>query len=832
LADPATGPRGVRVRSLVRSAGSLAVLLALASPAALRGQDAGEVPLRLHGLIPGGARATVTDKSTATFRFILDNLNPTPREARVVVFYPERPEVQYARDVYVPAMSSITSWLTVGPAPPQRGEFGREIHMILYDRTGGASRLVLPRGEERQRSRAVLYARRQPTTVVLADMPLPLPGEPEPEPAPPDAITFAQLTRHAAGLSEAVSQVDQGPLPPTADGLDGIDILVVAGNRLAEDPAGRAVVRRWVEGGGRLWVMLDRVEPATVAAILGEDFELAVVDRVGLTTVRLTRPVAATPVIAPAEPPRDFERPVPLVRVLPSPADRVLLLANDWPAAFSRPLGRGGVLFTTLGSAAWSHPRTPLDRPSPYPKLRDFPVAGQFVGELTGELFPVRESDPLAPEAFRPLLAEEIGYSVVGGGTAALILGGFVAAIVGLGVGLRRSRRPELTGWLCPAAAAVAAALFVGLGERSRRAVAPTVGVAGVVDPVAATGEANVAGLYALYNPSSGPVEVATRNGSVLGLDVEGLDGQTRVRVQTDTDSWHWEGLSLPAGVRTGPFQTTLKSGRVAAAARFGPDGIEGRLEAGTFRGVGDALVWTAGREPLALRLGPDGSFAATAADVLPPGQYLAGAVLTDRQQRRQALYRQLLAAKSAPAGRDLLLAWADPDGVVPVHKEGVRVVGSLMLSVPLEFEPTPPDTRVTVPRGFCAYRRVQEGAQMPPTLDGHFPADQRLRFQVPPSVLPLRVERATVFARVRAPSRRVTVAGVAGGRPVPAYQADAPVDPIRVEITDPALLQLDDRGGLLVNVAVGAATPGAASDSVWAIESLAVEVVGRTAKR
>jgi hypothetical protein len=374
----------------------------------------------------------------------------------------------------------------------------------------------------------------------------------------------------------------------------------------------------------------------------------------------------------------------------------------------------------------------------------------------------------------------------------------------------------------------------VGLGERSRRAVAPTVGVAGVVDPVAGTGEANVAGLYALYHPSSGPVEIGTRNGSVLGLDAEGLEGQTRVRVQTDTDSWHWEGLSLPAGVRTGPFRTTVKSGRVAAVARFGPDGLEGKFETGIFRAVGDAIIATpVGREPLAVRLRPDGAFTVASGDHLPPGQYLSGAVLTDRQQRRQAIYRQLLTTPTRGAGRNLLLAWADPEGVVPIDGEGVRLVGGLMLAVPLEFERTPPDTGVTVPRGFSAYKRFQDGFQMPVSPDGHFPSDMRLRFQLPPSVLPLRVERATFFARVRSPSRRFTVAGVADGkRLVPVYQADAPVDPIRVEITDPALLRLDDEGGLYLNVSLGPTLAGAAADSVWAIESLSVEVAGRTEKR
>ena len=49
-----------------------------------------------------------------------------------------------------------------------------------------------------------------------------------------------------------------------------------------------------------------------------------------------------------------------------------------------------------------------------------------------------------------------------------------IVALVGLGLGLRRTSHPELLGWLAPVAAAAAAATFLVIGETSRRAVPPT----------------------------------------------------------------------------------------------------------------------------------------------------------------------------------------------------------------------------------------------------------------------------------------------------------------------------------------------------------------------
>jgi len=70
------------------------------------------------------------------------------------------------------------------------------------------------------------------------------------------------------------------------------------------------------------------------------------------------------------------------------------------------------------------------------------------------------------------------------------------------------------------------------------------------------------------------------------------------------------------------------------------------------------------------------------------------------------------------------------------------------------------------------------------------------LRFQVPESVLPLAVERATLHLQVRAPGRRVSVAGLADGRPVPVWGAENPAAPVRVDLPDGPLLRTDDHCG------------------------------------
>ncbi len=840
--------------------GRVAVALGLVflATAAARGQDAGA--LRLEGLVPVGGLNVATE-SWGTFGFTVENRGPVDRDARVLVFYPERPDVQFGRDFWVPAGARVTGWLPIGPAPAQRSATGREVKFLLYDRTGGDPHALPPAGDDRLRNRAVPYRKREPTTAVLLDAVVNDGDDPDPlarEDSPAhQAVLFARTFRLARGLSETLVLVADKFLPSTAETFDGVDQFVLAGNRLAADPLGRAALRHWVQQGGTLWVMLDLVDPGTVAPVLGDDLGFRVVGRTSLTTVRLRR---AGEDAAEA---RELEKPVDFVRVALAGDETVYYEQDGWPAAFSVPVGRGKVVFTTLGGRGWHRPRGPRQeqQSSPPPKgpngpprqqrqqetgeprapfehYPDLPVPLPPLDRLAAEIYPEPAAGGFRPDDFAPLLTAEVGYAVVGRGTAALLLGGFVLALAGVGLGLRRTRRPEAVGWLAPVAAAVAAGLFVALGVATRRAVPPTAGAAAVVDVAPGTGEGAATGLFAVYRPDSGPTRLGGEHGGIVELDPAGLEGQTRRRVQTDLGAWHWEGLSLPAGLRFGPFRAAVRTGPVAAVARFGPDGVEGRLEAGRFRDPADAVLLAPAAEPVAVRFGEGGTFAAGPGDVLAPGEFLTGAVLTDRQQRRQEVYRKLL-ANPVPKhleGRDLLLAWAAAADVPFSFGGESRTFGESLLVVPLAFERPAAGTRVTVPRGFVPCHSVVQGRPRPVTPEGTRPTDVRLRFDLPPSVRPLAVERATLLVRLRAPGRRVSLAGFADGARVPLQETESPVAPIRVEVADPRLLRPDADGGLEFGLSIGErADASGATDvrradtgDVWRIEAIGLEVVGR----
>jgi hypothetical protein len=342
-----------------------------------------------------------------------------------------------------------------------------------------------------------------------------------------------------------------------------------------------------------------------------------------------------------------------------------------------------------------------------------------------------------------------------------------------------------------------------------------------------------------VYNPESGTVQLSSRHGGLVDFDQSGLEGAARRRVETDLDTWHWENLSFPAGVRVGPFQSTGRT-EVSALARFGATGLEGHLRTGAFRNPADAVLQTRTGAILAVRLDADGAFHVDSGDVLPPNQYLPGAVLTDRQQRRQDLYRRFFAGSKSTEGpdRDRLFVWAETDELPFIVPGAARTVGTVLLIVPIQYESTGAGS-VTIPTGFIPFTAIADGRSQAPKLEHSEPTRMRLRFQVPEWVRPFTVERAVLHARVRAPGRKFSVLGVADGQPVPIQEQLGLVGPMRVEVTDPRFLRTDPDGGLFLELVVserigpdGRESPIGLREQplMWEIEALGLEVVGRGA--
>jgi hypothetical protein len=657
-----------------------------------------------------------------------------------------------------------------------------------------------------------------------------------------EMVTAFVLARFERRLSGRLIHLYGDFLPPTPETLQGVDQVLLCGNRLAGDGAGVAALRRWLYDGGNLWIALDRVDPATVSLLLGDGVACHVVDRVGLTewnivgTSRSEREEART---APPQRIGDLDRPVEMVRV-EAPGLRITHTVNDWPAALWLPAGKGKVLITTLEGRAWVRPRLKTDLPALEPQN---PAAGFIATEPLRRLsleFPSQRQRPtFEPRNWSGCVSEQVGYRIVGRAPVAAVLGVFCLGLLVLGIRLARRDRLARLGWIGPAAALGTALILVLMGQLSRRSVPSTAVTAQFVEAAPHVADLRVHGLLALYNQQESSEPLGVRDGGILFPDHAQQNQSAAQRmVWTDLGAWHWENLSLPAGLHLAPFEYATKTGQpLAARVTFGPRGLAGTWEPGPFQDTADALIAIPGERNLAVRLASGGTFTAGPDDVLAPGQFLAATVLSDEQRRRRMIYEKLLADPKRPyPSQPMFLAWAAPLDMKFHVPHGARQTGAALVAIPLELQRPEPGSRLLIPSPFLAPRPVlmadATSSWYNPSLHSWLGPSQRgghmmMRYQLPPEILPVRLERAMLSINLTAPSRTLTITTAIDGNIVSLATRDSPAGTIRVEVGADQL-RLDAQGGVLLGIKIGAHPSSSATAPEWKINEVQLQLEGQ----
>src|SRR5262249_32198977 len=149
-----------------------------------------------------------------------------------------------------------------------------------------------------------------------------------------DLFDLARAFRQTSRLSDLAPAAEIRALPPHPQAFDGIDHVLLASGRLADNPAGMRALRHWLGQGGRVWAMLDQVEPDALAPLLGDVLDFQVVDRVSLTKFA----------VPPDPPGKPHDRAVEFVRVLLPAQEQVPYAIDGWPVWFTRRVGRGKVV--------------------------------------------------------------------------------------------------------------------------------------------------------------------------------------------------------------------------------------------------------------------------------------------------------------------------------------------------------------------------------------------------------------------------------------------------------------------------------------------------------
>ena len=788
-------------------------------------------------LMQAGARTGVSRYKAGVWGALaitVSNRSNQPKEVLVATYFEENPLLQYGRRVWVPPRSILETTYPILPPAQPRNRKRLEFRTLMqadgtnpdsWTRAEDGARVhegVLPLSEARSVTGFIGDRYGDELRRVLAST----------------ARVNRDLPKSLVGFHEKF-------LPANCELLQGMDQVVICTDRLQSDPAGTAALRRWIQSGGYAWIMLDQVQPEIVASLLGDAFDTHIVDRVSLTSILLTGEQGKAKTPAESEP-REFEEPIPLVRVIPGDVELAYAI-NGWPAAYWRQVGNGRVLVTTLGPRAWIRDRTNRDLArddlnfvTPYVPLA--PLAN-----LATQFFENKPENPLKNEDLEPFLAEQIGYAILSRQQILGILGGLSLFLLLAGWFLTRRKQGEHLGWLAPFGALATAGLLIWLGSVNRQQVPPTLATAQLVQLVPGANDVNLRGMLAAFNSQESSQAIGSASNGMFFPDMSGLEGRTRRMVWTDLDDWTWEQLHLPPGVRNAPFQYygPLKSAP-SAVAEFTSEGLRGRFATGGFQNVNDLVIALPKQRGLWAELEDDGTFRSGPDHVLAKNQYIGDALLSDEQRRRQQVYQKLLTRKrgaffpSAPT----LLAWADPLDLKFSFPDATRQVGSALLSIPLTIKQTPPDTRIQIPSAFLLFRSTggpnnRSASSAYSNRNGEWIENRRasrshFRFQLPPEVLPIKLDRAELTMHIDASGREVSVNGVLGERVTPIETHTGPVGRITVNIDQAEELELDETGGLTIGIYVGDHAEHSSEvdddrSSRWQFNGLQLEVSGVT---
>jgi len=770
--------------------------------------------------------------------------NPTDAdgEALVVVSFPHADGRQYARRVWVPARGERTTWLPIRVPPdlPPDASLVTVMPMSVMTLDGAAS------GDELTRSdagagfvsgdlirlsddsiRSASYLERQ----VLDDAD-------DVEIRNDQWLRTLAVARTATQLSPAINDLPDDFLVPSPTVLRGLDQILVASDRIADDTAGAVALRGWIRDGGRLWIALDAVRPETVTTLLGHDCRIEVVDRVQLDRFVID---AAAEDGTPLHELCEHDDPVDFVRVVTSHPG-VVARIDGWPAAIEVPYGQGDVLLTTLGPRGWLAPGDPppAARPAEGP-LAEGPApdrrrATATLTALASRLLHLR-SGRLDPVRLHRELEQRVGAVVPRRALAGWVLGGFCAALVAAALVLASRGTIAGLGLVVPAAAAAATGLMLAVGASGSRGVPAQIATAEVVRVAPATAETTADGLAAVYDTRERPVEWAAdarhwtlprvQRGQPGGRLLFGDDDALRV-TQLTTHARSIDRVSLNG---TG----WVRDAR--AHARFGPEGLAGRLRVEGYPPAadgGDPFVIVSPSPALGVRLESDGSFTAPAEGLLAADTFAAAGLLSEQSMWRQEVLRTVLAipggavedggrptprvdpeAEPPPLqGRPWLCYWSDPATTPWGFPGGFTDRRGVLVVADLDLDRTPSGERFRIPPPFLRTTAVKGATGRSAAFDARTgrwirglsrPTETMLRFQIPPQVVPCRIGGARLEIRGSAPARVLTVAAIADGREVGEQRFVSP-EGVRVVEFSGEQLQPDDAWGLTFRVSVGEA--------------------------
>jgi hypothetical protein len=636
-----------------------------------------------------------------------------------------------------------------------------------------------------------------------------------------DAREFVGAFREAAGLKRTTLGLASADAPTIPDAYEALDTLFISRASLDLDPTRLNALRRWLERGGRVWIMLDQVSPESAALLLGEDWDVSIIDTVEATEFAINGPTTTTT--------QRLDVGVPLLRIC-APSFEVTHWISGSPVAMHKSVGRGELVVTMLAARGW---------------LDDNRSATQALKDLQSFVAPTGSAPSLSTstmQAFRDHIRREIGYRVIERRLVILVFGAGSLAVFAAGLWLSRRGRLEYAGAISVAAAVAAAAVLIAMGSANQSKTPSTVASAQLVqfDGRTARGEMlDRTSFYTSPTDAGRAAEIRSNRGGAMHHERAGSASLVRY-IWDDPETSTIEGVD----VRGGAAATITTHGEVTLASTpraiigFDASGLAGRLDLPDSGGASDALVATS-TGCIAVHIDPAGRLTSTSTDLLDRGEFSTSALLTQLDISRQGVLRTLLVRPTFPTEPSLLL-WTDPLPSGIAYSGPAVNKGSALLVIPLTFERPPAGTEVSVPSPLMSMlpfrqsigKRAVSTVYNPDTRewlnDIRQPMLVVMRYLPPRELFPMSIQQATITVEVRASGWDYQVVSVDGDRLRALGRASGVTGRTELVLSGDQSPPVEPDGSILIGIDVKPVGDPTSSEG-WSVRRMALSVIGRT---
>ncbi len=728
-----------RLRERPLIARYFALFLALVSLCCIATPPAQAQDLKLGGSSGTSGVGFYSEGKWGQVSVLVENRSDKPQHCRVVFWFNPQANVQYIREVWIPAKSQRRVQI------PVRVLEGYHSVQNSIDTTT----ILLPPGniDSPEYGRAPSLLRVESGQVVSA-------GNFD------TSITEVSTDAAVAGRVSVVDSprfayLQPNEMPFFPGGYEALDSLVLDNLSAPIDSAQIESVRAWLLAGGRVWVMYDKGDDQLLKRLLKEDWRVTTVDDVPLNDVK----------ISPADDKsRNFEDPVRFRRIL-APGMKVLQTVDGWPAALSQTVGRGELLLTTIDPRALiSEPKVGVPNP----------VALNALKDISTVVFKPAAVSPVSDSSLESFQKSLIGYSIIGRTPIIIILGAFVIVIIVAGLILRANNKQEYLAAIGAVMAIAIAILLVGMGAINRGKVPLVVVSSQFARIVPEQNSAVINGMVSVYSPSEGYGPIIADNGGVIWPNLDAQKGELLRMNWSDMNKWAWDNLKLPAGAtrdsRLTQYVKLPQTPQVLIS--FNETGATGKLSG--FPGTTPANVLIATPQGRAIAKTAQDTFTLTPQSVLKPGQFTFDAIDQDLE-RRIGIYERMFTTKGYPS-QPVLLAWTQGPLLGIRLKQDSEIKDVALVEVPLRFEPVPLGTKVSIPSLFTPLEedRSRVGAGLvgiynpaTRTWAGKLtnPQDFGGKFVLPSQVLPYTPDTLNLKLTIAAPGRPVKVMVIEKGK-------------------------------------------------------------------